>query len=161
MPDSGNRYLSKVFDDDWMRENGFLEDGLGIVQDLLDKVKPPQGEMLITAQTTDTVDQIIHNMREKCISQFPVFKGKELCGLISEADLLKNLFSGKLTRKDKIESIVSDAIVKVSAADPVEKVNAAMTRGLTPMVMRGKSLIAIISKIDFITYLSQTKTGPL
>lgn len=157
LPDSGDRYLSKAFDDDWMRENGFLEEGLGTVRDLLAQVKPPQRQAIITAKADDQVDRIVHLMRDKSISQIPVLKGAEVIGLVSENDLLASLFSGKIRGSDPIASIVEDKFTMVSLDDDVERVSQSRSAGITPIVFEKGEIVAIISKIDLIMYLSHRK----
>ncbi|MBI2606006.1 MAG: cystathionine beta-synthase [Deltaproteobacteria bacterium] len=157
LPDSGDRYLSKVYDDNWMRENGFLEGGLGTVADLIAQVKPPAREAIVTASPGDQIEKIIRLMRQKGISQLPVLKGLEVLGLVAENDLLNALFSGKLKNDDKIESIVEDKFVKVVMSDDVERLSQSMSAGLTPIVVENGELVSIITKIDLITYLGNRK----
>src|SRR6185503_3509262 len=72
LPDSGNRYLSKVFNDDWMREAGFLDGpSLGVVADVLHATQA-QARPIVMAKPTDKVSAIIELMRSKDISQVPV-----------------------------------------------------------------------------------------
>lgn len=157
LPDSGDRYLSKVFDDDWMRENGFLEEGLGTVRDLIAQVKPPQRNAVITASPDDQVDRIVHLMRDKGISQIPVLRGSEVVGLLAENDLLASLFNGKIKSSDRIAPIVENKFVTVSLDDDVERVSQSISAGITPIAFEKGEIVAIISKIDLIMYLSHPK----
>ncbi|MEW6055629.1 MAG: cystathionine beta-synthase [Bdellovibrionota bacterium] len=157
LPDSGNRYLSKVFDDDWMRENGFLEEGLGSVRDLISVVQPPSRSAIVTANADDQVEKIIHLMREKGISQIPVVKGSEISGLVSENNLLNALYVGKVKNTDKVGPIAEASFVTVSLDDDIERVSQSVAAGLTPIVRENGSILAIISKIDLITYLGSRK----
>jgi cystathionine beta-synthase len=159
LPDSGNRYLSKAFDDDWMRENGFLEDGLGSVRDLISLVKPPLRAAIVKATADDTVEKIIHMMSDKGISQIPVVRGREIEGLVSETNLLNSLFTGKLKTSDKIGPVAENTFVKVSMDDDVERVSQSISAGMTPIVVDQGEIISIISKIDLITFLGSRKKG--
>ena len=154
LPDSGNRYLSKVYDEDWMRENGFLEEGLGTVRDLVNLIKPPTKMAVVTANADDQVEQLIHLMRDKGISQIPVVKNRKVEGLISESDLLNALFTGKLKNTDKITGIVQNAFITVSMDDPVERLTQAMSAGQTPIVLENGEILSIVTKIDLISYMS-------
>jgi len=155
LPDSGNRYLSKVYDDDWMRENGFLEEGLGSVRDLIVKIKLPSKHLLVTASPRDKVSKIIALMRKKGISQIPILKGHEVIGLVSESNVLNALYAGKLTGESKIESIIENNFSKISLDDEIEKVSQSISGGLIPIVIESHKIQAIITKIDLISYLSQ------
>ncbi|MBI3543568.1 MAG: pyridoxal-phosphate dependent enzyme, partial [Deltaproteobacteria bacterium] len=159
LPDSGNRYLSKVYDDDWMRENGFLETGLGSVRDLISLVRPPSRGAIITASADDNVEKIIHLMRDKGISQLPVMKGRELVGLVAENDLLNALFIGKIRASDKIAGIVENNFAKIGMDDEVERLSQSISGGMTPIVVENGEILALISKIDLITYLGSRKTA--
>ena len=73
LPDSGNRYLSEAFNDSWMRENGLLDSPLytDAVSDLLSAMTIT--DEVVTASHTDTVEQVINRMKERGISQMPVY----------------------------------------------------------------------------------------
>lgn len=157
LPDSGNRYMSKVFDDDWMRENGFLEEGLGTVRDLINLVKPPTRKGVVVASPDDQVEQLVHLMRDKGISQIPVVRGREIVGLVAESDLLNALFAGKIKNTDRISSIVQNAFAKVSMDDSVERLTQSMAGNQTPIVVENGEILAIVTKIDLITYMSSRK----
>ena len=154
LPDSGNRYMSKVFDDDWMKENGFLESGLGLVRDLLTLVKPPQRGSIITVSPDETVEKVVLLMSQKGISQVPVVSGKEITGLVSESPLLTAMFTGKLKGTDKVSLIAEKNFVKVTSTDDVEQLSQAMSSGVTPVVLENGEIQAIVTKIDLINYMS-------
>src|SRR5215813_10713708 len=88
LPDSAQKYLSKIFDDEWMRSNGFLEeeDPLGTVRDLIAAKK--QQRNIISAKRGDTLRAVIALMDEHGISQMPVMDRGRLSGLVSEIDVL-------------------------------------------------------------------------
>ena len=105
LPDSGSRYLSKIFSDDWMRENGFLETGQ--VSDLLDS----RARELITATVEDTVGAVIGRMKADNISQMPVVDADGvIAGMISEVDLLNYLLSGAGGMEHPLADIVSSEV---------------------------------------------------
>jgi hypothetical protein len=111
-PDSGSRYLSKVFDDKWMRENGLLGsawEAIRLSEVLLDK---PHSD-LFTVSVDDRMTDVIARLKEHDISQMPVLKADgTLAGLVSEVDLLKHLLEASHTHKpeETIESIVEPSI---------------------------------------------------
>jgi cystathionine beta-synthase len=158
LPDSGNRYMSKVFDDDWMKENGFFEEGLGTVRDLLNLVKPPMKDSIITAVEDDSIEKIITLMNKQGISQIPVMKGKEILGLVSESGLLSALFSGKVKREGKIKEIIDNKFVKVTMSEDMERISQSMNAGLIPIVIEGGDIVSIVTKIDLINYLGKMKS---
>lgn len=157
LPDSGNRYMSKVFNDDWMREAGFLEGAqLGTVADLL-RVSPTRAE-IIMAQQNDKVSHVVELMRDKGISQLPVSDGAGwIKGVITESAILGALYQGRSKSSDTIEALLDTSIEFVTPSDPIEKVSRLVTAGKIPLIndsaQPGK-LLGIITKIDLLAYLS-------
>lgn len=155
LPDSGNRYLSKVYDDDWMREAGFLDSpSLGTVADLLDALNIRR-DSVITARQSEKVSQVIARMRDKGISQLPVEDDQGwIKGIIEEGRLLAAIYEQKIKVSDPIESLINANIEFVSLTTPIEKVSSLMTQGRVPLVSSGKDRpIAILTKIDVLAYL--------
>jgi len=157
IPDSGNRYLSKVYDDDWMREAGFLDQvSMGRVADLLRVTRPKLGG-IIMAKQTQKVSQVIELLREKGISQLPVADDAGwIKGLISEGSLLSALYEGRIKPTDTVEKLMDASVEFVTPDDPIEKVSRLVTSGKTPLVNdpnKHGELLAIITKIDLLTYL--------
>ena len=121
-PDSGSRYLSKVFNDDWMRENGFLE---------IDRRKVPVREIasarglsdLILATQDDPLQEVIARMRDNGVSQLPVVDGQgRLVGLVSEVDLLDHMLKSDRDAAQSIAPMVNPDVGSVFEADPREDV---------------------------------------
>lgn len=157
LPDSGNRYLSKVYDDDWMREAGFLDrPSLGTVADVLHTTKTKLGG-IIMAQPTDKVSTFIEMMQDKGISQMPIAdKAGWIKGIVTESAVLTALYEGRVKPGDTIESLMDASIEFVTPSDPIEKVTRLVTTGKTPLVNdpnKQGELLAIITKIDLLTYL--------
>lgn len=157
LPDSGNRYMSKVFDEDWMKEAGFLETAsMGNVRDLMLFNHTKSGE-IIMAKQTDKVSDIIELLKNRNISQVPVTDDAGwIKGLVSEGAILNALYQGKAKPQDPVLGLVDASIEFVTPMDPIEKVSRLVAAGKTPLVndptSQGK-LLAIITKIDLISYL--------
>lgn len=159
LPDSGNRYLSKAFDDDWMREAGFLADqGMGSVRDLVAHLKMT-GAQIEMAKQTDKVSAVVERMKEKGISQLPVDDGQGwIKGVVTETAVLNALYQGRLNPSDTIEKIVDPSVEFVTPNDPLEKVTKILSSGKLPLVTEGEGqknnrLLGIITKIDLISYI--------
>jgi cystathionine beta-synthase len=157
LPDSGNRYLSKVFNDDWMREAGFLErPSLGTVADIMLMTKTGN-TAVIMAKETDKVSAIIELMRSKDISQVPATDDAGwVKGVVTEGALLSALYEGRAKPNDTIANLVDPSVEFVTPADPVEKVSRLVSSGKTPLIndpSQGGKFIGILTKIDLLTYL--------
>ena len=157
LPDSGNRYLSKVYDDDWMQEAGFLDSqSLGTVADLL-HVTRPKVDGVIMAKQTDKVSAVIEKMRELGISQVPVIDDAGwIKGVATESAILNALYEARAKPTDSIERLVDSSIEFVTLEESFEKISRLVSKGKTPLVSdpsKPGALLAIITKIDLLTYL--------
>jgi cystathionine beta-synthase len=160
LPDSGNRYLSKVYDDAWMREADFLEQpSLGTVRDLIASLRLQTGGVL-TARTSEKVSKVIDIMKDNGISQLPVSDDHDyIKGMATEAAILSALYQGDCEPGDPIESLMDSSMEFVAEDDDIEKISSLVAIGKTPLVMDQVSgqPIAILTKIDLLSYLSQRR----
>jgi cystathionine beta-synthase len=160
LPDSGNRYLSKVYDDAWMREARFLEEpSLGRVRDLVAHQGLRTHEVF-SARTSAKVADAIEMMRDHDISQLPVADENDyIKGMVTEASILNALYEGNCQPGDPVESLMDASVEFVDAGDEVEKISSLVASGKTPLVMDPDSgmPIAVITKIDLLSYLSQRR----
>jgi cystathionine beta-synthase len=157
IPDSGNRYLSKVYNDDWMREAGFLEKPtLGTVADLL-ATKGPKTGPIIMAKQNDKISTVIEMLGKNDISQLPVADDKGwIKGVITENALLLALSQMRVKPSDTVEQLADASIEFVTPDDPIERVSKLVSAGKVPLVSNPKSrdeFITIITKIDLLNYL--------
>jgi cystathionine beta-synthase len=150
LPDSGSRYLSKIFSDDWMRENGFLETGQ--VSNLLQS----RARKLITATTSDSVGDVIGRMKADNISQVPVVNADGvLAGMVSEVDLLNYMLSGAGAMDHAISEIISSDVCTVRSDTALETLAEIAACGMAAVVVdEARHPIGIITKIDMIDYLA-------
>jgi cystathionine beta-synthase len=153
--DSASRYISKLFDDEWMRENGFLENDTSsaTVADLL-AARGGSGAVE-TATADDRVREVIGRMKRLGISQVPVLDGDKILGIVSERDLLNHLVHGG----DAGDTIANLVEAEFAIVEPVNKVSLAgqlIAKDLTVLVVSDSRLIGVITKIDFIDFVSQT-----
>jgi len=152
--DGAGKYISKIFNDDWMRENGFLEDepSLGTVADLL-KAKPSQ-EVFVVSQT-ESVRHVISRMKTHGISQLPVVDGTKLVGAVAEVDLLRYLVSGEHSLDTAITSLVESDYSTVSQQTKLELVQGVLNHARMAVVTEGDRVVGVITKIDLIDYLAR------
>ncbi len=151
--DSASRYLTKIFDDDWMRENGFLDDGWGnsTVDDLL-TAKGGPGHVYTTS-AGETVARVVAQMKEHGISQLPVIDGNRIVGIVNESDVLNHLL-GEGSRDDAIDGLIESQFAIVSPSDRTALLGQFFRQNKVVLVMDGNDLAGIITKIDFIDFVS-------
>lgn len=160
LPDSGNRYLSKVYDDAWMREAGFLDQpSLGTVQDLINSLHLETGNV-VCARNSAKISAVIEQMKHNGISQLPVSDDHDYVkGMVTEASMLGALYQGDCQPGDPIESLVDTSVEFVGLQDDIEKVSSLVASGRTPLVMDSNTgqPLAVLTKIDLLGYLSQRR----
>jgi cystathionine beta-synthase len=157
LPDSGSRYLSKFYDDKWMRENGFLatEWCEASLMEIL-SVKSVQG--LITAHETDRMVDVIAAMKSHNISQMPVIRADEsLAGLVTEIDLLKYLVEDNhLQRPEEAIAGITRPTTNIYPSNtPVETVLPAIMENQVVLVTEDSHPVGILTKNDILDYITQ------
>lgn len=156
LPDSGSRYLSKVFDDDWMRENGFLERSwIEIRADDIQAAKA-DGE-LITASPADLMTDVVTRLKQYNVSQLPVVDDNgRLLGMVTEIDLLNHMLIGEHTHEpdETIESIIDTNVPVVQPGTPLETLMAIFSTNSAVVIATGDVAQGILTKIDILDFLS-------
>ena len=161
LPDSGSRYLSKVFDDDWMRENGFLERAWVDYRAAdVNEVKPSRE--LVTAVPTDLMTNVVRRMKEYNVSQLPVVdENGRLLGIVTEIDLLNHmLLSDHIHQADEtIESVIDTNVPVVSPNAPLETLMGILGHNNVVILTTDDKVQGILSKIDILDFLSSHMTS--
>lgn len=153
LPDTGMSYISKFHSDEWMRDNGFLEEkGAGTVRDLLNGKRE-----VITARKGERVDTVVETMRNRGISQMPVLNADgRAVGMIHEYDLLNALVANKVKFSDTIDAIVAPLQGVVSPETSLNRLREVFNQDKVAVVKEGEKVIAIVTKIDLIDYMHRT-----
>jgi cystathionine beta-synthase len=155
LPDSGTRYLSKIYSDEWMRDNGFLDaiPALGTVGEIIDHLS---GD-IISAKATDTVVEVIERMKQHNISQLPLLDNGHPVGLITEVELLNYMVLGKHRIHDPVGALVRDDIFTVDRAMSVEQLSERfmVEKRQAAAVVDGGKLVRVLTKIDIIDFLAR------
>jgi cystathionine beta-synthase len=155
LPDSGSRYLSKFYDDKWMRESGFLsmEFGETSLGDLL-IAKPDK--ILYTATLGDSIRRVVGVMHQHAISQMPVVGADgALVGLIEEVDLLNHMLdTHEHTQDEVIDPLVQHAGAVFPAETSLEEAMPSLKDGLALLVVENSRPVGILTKIDVLDYVA-------
>ncbi|WP_103071200.1 pyridoxal-phosphate dependent enzyme [Aquimarina sediminis] len=149
--DHGSRYVGKMFNDDWMRERGFLEEEVYTADDL---VKNHIEKPLITVKTEELVSHAIERMRKFQISQIPVIDSEGFVGAIDESALFTAFLDDKNMDNTPIKDIMKDPFPIVGAKTSLEEISKLIRNG-NPAVLvaleNGKH--HIITKYDVISHM--------
>ena len=155
LPDSGSRYLSKFYDDKWMREFGFLsmEFGETTLGDLL-IAKPDK--VLYTATIGDSIRKVVAIMHQHGISQMPVVGADgTLVGLIEEVDLLNHMLDKhEHTQDEAIDPLVQHAGAVFPSETSLEEAMPSLKVGLALIVIDNSRPLGILTKIDVLDYVA-------
>lgn len=156
LPDSGSRYLSKVFDDKWMRENGFLEINWGEVS-LQELLEAKSGPGLVCAPLDTPMGKLIEQMKEYDISQVPALNPDgTLAGIVTEVDLLEHMLEAghEHSRNETIADITqpADAVYSINAS--LEEALPDVMRGNVILVTEGDLPVGILTKIDMLDFIT-------
>jgi len=124
LPDTGTRYLSKIFSDEWMRERGYVDAEFSLTAEDVVHAKNRSGKEreLLVARPYQTVFHALHTMQSEDISQLPVFEDSNPIGAIYEDQILNLALQGKDLRKLVIREVMSKALPQVPREAPVERV---------------------------------------
>jgi cystathionine beta-synthase len=161
LPDGGRGYLSKIFNDEWMADYGFLtaETAEPRVGDVLER-KGAGLPAFVHAHPTDTVRTVISALREFDVSQLPVLSAEppvmaaEVVGSIVEHDLLEALVAGKAQPDDQVAALMSPPLPSVGSGEPVSVVaNALQSAGAAVVLVDGKPA-GVITRQDVLTFWS-------
>jgi cystathionine beta-synthase len=176
LPDSGRGYLSKIYNDDWMRENGFLSRftqpaRIGAV------VAGRTGETptVVAVNCDQTVSDAIELLRQHDISQLPVVRTgtpvtedgdsgrievQSVAGSVQERGLLDQLFRNPEALSAKISTVMDGPFPLVDANEEVERVVPMLASGAPAvLVQRDGAIIGVVTRADILEYVAHHRSG--
>lgn len=152
--DSGNKYLSKMFNDYWMIDQGFIKrETKGDLRDVISRRFADNA--VVTAAPDDTLLTALARMKLYDISQLPVMKDGRLAGIVDESDLL----FATVDDEKKLTLPVSEVMVPrlrlktVQVNTPVRELMPMLDSGLVAIVMDGDTFAGLITRMDVLNYL--------
>jgi cystathionine beta-synthase len=150
--DTGNKYLSKVYNDTWMREQGFLDSAeYGDLRDLI--ARPAATRDAITVGPDEPLSNAYKRMKLYDVSQLPVLEGKRIVGIIDESDLLMAVYD----RQDRFAEPVSTAMVSkleaVQVDGTIDDLLPIFGRDMVAIVLDGEEFMGLITRVDLLNYL--------
>lgn len=147
--DSGSRYVGKMFNDDWMRERGFLDEEVTKAEDL---IKEHKDKPLIIVRTEELVSHAIERLKKYNISQIPVIDTSGFVGSVDESDLFRSYFENKTIADKPIKDVMGKPYPIVQAATSIEEVSKLINKdNQAVLVELGKGKYHIITKHDIIS----------
>lgn len=146
--DHGSRYVGKIYNDDWMRERGFLDTEMKVA----DLVAKKSDKRFMSAQVKDSVREAFELMKTNDISQMPVMNNGDIVGSITETNILSFLLENPSDNNDKsIETIMGDAFPIVEADLPYRKLSRYLDKKIPAVIVRDKAgSLHILTQYDII-----------
>lgn len=152
LPDGGNKYLSKMFNDTWMADQGFVERRHdGDLRDLI--VRRHDEGASITVAPGDTLNFAYSRMKLYEVSQLPVLDGDRVVGIIDESDLLIATIGDPSKFAEPVDLAMSKRVETVPPSASVESLMPVFNRGHVVVVVDGTRFLGLITRIDLINHL--------
>lgn len=161
LPDSGSRYLSKIFNDNWMRENGYLQRPR-IAHRAVDVHLAKRTGKLITVRENDLLADVVDLFKQYNISQVPVVDvGGHLQGMVAEVDLLNHMLLGEDDHAagETVGHIMNREPAVVHEDAPLNEVVPLLnSHSAAIMTDAHRHVVGILTKIDMLDFLSARET---
>jgi cystathionine beta-synthase len=150
--DTGTRYLSKVFNDQWMVDQGLLERSrTGDLRDLV--ARRYEDGNVVSAAPGDTLQTVFNRMRAADLSQLPVIENGRVVGLIDESDLLLRVQADRAHFKASASSAMTRALEFLRPDAGVEALRGVLDRGLVAIIADDARFYGLVTRIDLLNHL--------
>jgi len=153
--DTGTRYLSKVYNDQWMVDQGLLpRKHYGDLRDVISR-RYEEGSV-VSVGTDDTLLTAFARMRAADVSQLPVLDGKTLVGVIDESDLLLSVHADPARFRSAVSTAMTDAPQTLAPSASLAELEAVLDRGLVAIVADTNGFHGLITRFDLLNHLRRT-----
>jgi cystathionine beta-synthase len=152
--DTGERYLSKVFNDEWLRENQLLETERITAAGLL-SAKGESAPRLVTVTPAQTARQALNLMETYDISQLPVVEDGQCVGAVSEGSLMARAIAQPSILDRQVREIVESAYPVVDGDLPIERLSELLSRDTPAVLVRSdQKLVGIVTRYDLLHHMA-------
>jgi cystathionine beta-synthase len=159
LPDSGRGYLTKVFNDEWLGQYGFL--AAGDAQTVGEVLRGKSGQLpdLVHTHPGETIAEAVHILQEYGVSQMPVVRAEppivaaEVAGSVSERTLLEALFAGHARLTDRVEDHMSPALPTIGSTSPAPEAVALLEKADAVLVHEDGKPVGVLTRQDLLAYL--------
>lgn len=150
--DTGTRYLSKVYNDSWMIDQGLLpRPRFGDLRDLI--ARRFEDGSVIAAAATDPLHTVFVRMRQADVSQVPVLDGGRIIGLIDETDLLDRVRRDPASFAEPAAAAMNRDLETLAPHAGLDQLHAVLDRGLVAIIAEGDSFHGLVTRFDLLTHL--------
>jgi cystathionine beta-synthase len=160
LPDGGRGYMSKIFDDAWMRSYGFLPAEEDVTAGDVLRAKGGPLPDLVHTHPTETVRDAIEILREYGVSQMPVVGAEppvkigEVAGSVSERELLEAVFSGRASLADRVAAHMEPRFPLIGVGEGVDAIRAALHDADALLVVEDGDPVGVLTRHDLLGFLA-------
>jgi cystathionine beta-synthase len=150
--DNGNKYISKVYNDYWMLDQGFLErERFGDLRDLI--ARRHWERAAVTVNSTELVMAAYRRMKLYDVSQLPVMQNGRIVGIVDEEDILLEVFANPRHFNEPVTAAMESHLVTVPVDAPLPQLMEIFNRGMVAIVMNGSEFLGLVTRIDLLNWL--------
>jgi cystathionine beta-synthase len=150
--DTGNRYLSKMFNDVWMRDQGFIDTGgHGDLRDLI--ARPYASNDTITIGLDEPLANAYKRMKIYDVSQLPVMVDDQIAGILDESDLLLAVAESSSRFEDPVSTAMVSELTEIDVNAPVAELMPIFARDFVAIVKDGTKFLGLITRVDLLNHL--------
>jgi cystathionine beta-synthase len=150
--DTGNKYLSKMYNDYWMLDNGFLErEHFGDLRDLI--LRPYSQRDTVVVGPAEPLTTAYQRMKLYDVSQLPVMDGDKIVGIVDESDVLLHVYGDEAKFREPVSTAMASRLQMLDVKSPIESLLEVFEVGRVAIVMDGEKFLGLITRIDLLNYL--------
>jgi len=154
LPDTGERYLSKVHNDAWMRDNHLLDPAVTRVADMVSSKGRPIPR-LVAVEIGEPLRRAVALVEKHDITQIPVFKGREVVGTLYESEILKGVLQDSAVLDKPVESLMAEPLPVVQGDEPIERVTRLLaSRNPAVLVREDGAVVGILTRFDMLHFIA-------
>ena len=154
LPDTGERYLSKVHNDAWMRDNHLLDPSSTRVADIID-AKSRALPRLLRLEVGDPLRRALTLVEQHDVTQLPVFRGQEVVGTVFDNELLKSVLQDSRSLERPVESVMSEPLPMVTSDQPLEHVTRLLAQRNPAVLVRDNgAVVGILTRFDMLQFIA-------
>jgi cystathionine beta-synthase len=154
LPDTGERYLSKVHSDEWMRDNHLLDPDVTRVAQALSS-KSPGLPRLLSVEAHEPVRKALQLVQRHGVSQLPVLREGRVVGTLYDSEIMKRVLEDPAALDQPVESVMGSPLPVVGVDEPLSRVTRLLAdRNAAVLVQEGSELLGILTRFDMLQFIA-------
>ncbi|GJQ64629.1 MAG: cystathionine beta-synthase [Melioribacteraceae bacterium] len=155
--DIGERYLSKIYNHDWLVEHGFLSLETATLRDLVFQKKNSGDGNFISANPEMKVSEVIDILHTHGLPQIPVLLEGRIFGCVKSTDLTHKILENQALLDEPIRNVMEDCFPVLSMDTPLQEVKTKLKNSTAVLVEENRRIVDLISRYDLIEFMSENK----